>query len=207
MLVSEAIANLAKTELKMLKVATDSAAVMGYINEAVLELHKRFNLWEAEATITQPDTTTLSYTLDGVDANVDIDLSDKILLVINKIWDPDGTELELNDEDDETSPATPRYNVIEFQEAIALDAYSVTYRASPLDRALVTETIELPPSLFEAMYFYVGFRAHVSQRGSKEFENDTHFKRYDQACDRVQKLGLIVADSYHSHKFYDSCFP
>jgi hypothetical protein len=180
---------------------------MGYINEAILELYKRFNLWQAEATIVQPDDTTLSYALDGVDANVTIDLSDHILLVIDKMYDPDSQEMELNDEDDAASASTPQYNVIEFPEAVALDEYSVIYRASPIDSTAVGDTLVLPPALLEPLYFYCGFRAHVSQKGSKELENDTHFKRYIQSCDRAQALGMVVSDSLHSHKFFDTIFP
>ena len=95
MLASEAITNLSNTELKQLAVKSDTAAVLGYLNEAIQELHKVFNLWQDEAIITQVDAVTL-YKLDGVDVNVAIDLSDKILLMISEAYDYDGGELSLN---------------------------------------------------------------------------------------------------------------
>ena len=204
MLVSEAITNLSATELKQLSVKTDNAACLVYLNEAVLELHKRFNLWQEEALITQPDDSTLSYTLEEADANVTIDLSDHIVLVIDKIYDPDQTELGLNDEDDPESVATPKYNVVEFTQAEAADVYNVIYRASPIAMTAVGDTIDIPPALHEAMYFYVGFRAHVSQKGNKELENGTHFKRFQDSCDRAAALGMVVQDSLHAHKFAQS---
>ena len=70
-----------------------------------------------------------------------------------------------------------------------------------------TDTIDLPPILEEAMYFYVGFRAHVSQKGSKEMENNTHFERFINACNRVESLGLIVAESMTPHKFDGLTYP
>ena len=83
MLASEAIANLLTTELKQLKVGTDTPTVLGYLNQAVLELHKEFNIWQDDATITHATGVTL-YKLDGADPNVVIDLSDKQLLLISE---------------------------------------------------------------------------------------------------------------------------
>jgi len=207
MLASAAITKLSNAELKQLSVKTDNDAVLGYLNDAVLELHKRFNLWQEEALITQPDADTLSYDLDGVDVNVTIDLSDHILLLIDKVYDPDSSEVSLNDEDDPYGAATPRYNRVEFPEAVADDVYSVIYRGAPIDMTVVGDTILLPPALFEPMYFYVGFRAHVSQKGSKDLENNTHFQRYLDSCNRAEALGLVVQDSLHPHKFCNNVYP
>jgi len=205
MLVSEAITALSNTELKQLAVKTDTTAVIGYLNEAVKELHKRFNLWQDEAVITHADGVTL-YKLDGVDANVSIDLSDKILLLISEAFDPDGSTLSLNDEDDQCGAVTPKYNYVEFPEdgLMVGEEFPVIFRASPLPLTAVGDTIDLTPVLEEAMYFYVGFRAHVSQKGAKEFENNTHFERFLNALERVTRQGLIVAESTVSHKFYQS---
>lgn len=209
MLVSEAITHLRNTELKQLSaVANDDAAMIGFLNEAVLELHKRFNLWQDEAIITIA-AGTASYKLDGIDPNVTIDLSDKQLTVITALYDPEGIPLRLNDEDDPNCAVTPKYNVVEFpvDEIDALDQYSVLFRAAPLDMTAVGDPIDLPPTLFEPMYFYVGFRAHVGQRGAKENENDTHFKRFLNSCDRVDALGQVVPDSVQTHKLGFNHYP
>lgn len=208
MLASEAITNLNNTELKQLSVKTDTAAVIGYLNEAIKALHKRFNLWQDEAVITHLAATTL-YKLDGIDSNVVIDLSDKELLLISEAYDYDGDELSLNDEDDTYGAVTPKYNWVEFPlDGLAVgEEFSIIYRAAPLAMTADTETIDLPPVLEEAMYFYVGFRAHVSQKGTRDTEHDVHFKHYQEACDRVAALGLIVAESMVPHKFADLTYP
>lgn len=202
MLVSEAITNLKNTELKQLAVNTDDAAMIGYLNEAVKALHKRFNLWQDEAIITHATDVTL-YKLDGIDANVAIDLSDKELLVISEAYDYTGAELSLNDEDDLYGAVTPKYNWVEFpSDGLAVgEDFSIIFRAAPLAMTATTDPIDLPPVLEEAMYFYAGFRAHVSQKGDKRVENETHKERYEQACGEVQALGLIVAESTVAHKF------
>lgn len=208
MLASEAISNLSNTELKQLYAKTDTAAMLGYLNEAVLELHKKFDLWQDDCTITHATGVTL-YKLDGIDANVTIDLSDKQILVITEGFDYDGEPLSLNDEDDSFGAVTPKYNWVEFPpDGLAVgEDFSIIFRAAPLNMSADTETVDLPPTLFEAMYFYVAFRAHASQKGTKDTENMNHFKKYLDSCERVEAQGLIVADSLVAHKFSDLTYP
>ncbi len=208
MLASEAITNLSNSEMKQLYAKTDNTAMIGYLNEAILALHKRFNLWQDEAIVTHA-TDVVQYKLDGIDPNVAIDLSDKKLLLITEAYDYEGTELSLNDEDDIYGAVTPKYNWIEFPLAgLAVgEDFSFIFRAAPLDMTAVTDTIDLPPTLEEAMYFYVAFRAHASQKGTKETENMNHFAKFNDSCDRAQALGLIVAESVVSHKFADTTYP
>ena len=208
MLASEAITSLNQTELKQLSVKADNTAVLGYLNEAVKALHKRFNLWQDEAVITHVDATTL-YKLDGTDGNVAIDLSDKQLLLISEAYDYDGEELSLNDEDDTYGAVTPKYNWVEFPlDGLAVDEeFSIIYRAAPLAMTAVGDTIDLTPVLEEAMYYYVGFRAHVSQKATRDTEHNVHYKRYIDECDRVAALGLIVAESTVAHKFDGLTYP
>jgi len=208
MLASAAITKLANTELKQLSVKTDTAAVLGYLNEAILELHKRFNIWQDSAIITHATGVT-SYALDGVDVNVTIDLSDKILLLITDAIDYLGDEMTINDEDNEFGIVTPKYNIVEFtlDELVVGEDFDILFRAAPIDMTADTDTIDLPPTLYEAMYFYAGFRAHVSQKGTEDTENNSHFKRFINACNRVQAQGLIVAETMVPHKFSGLTYP
>jgi len=209
MLVSKAIARIRQTELKQLSATSiTDAIIIEYLNEAVLELHKRFNIWQDSAIITHA-TDVISYDLDGVDANVAIDLSDKQLLLITDAIDYLGDEMTINDEDDEFGVVTPKYNIVEFAlaELVVGEDFDILFRAAPLDMTAVGDTIDLPPTLLEAMYFYVGFRAHVSQKGNKELENNTHFMRFLDACERVQAQGLISAESMEPHKFSGLTYP
>ncbi len=209
MLASKAISRLRETELKQLSSASlTDAVILEYLNEAVLELHKRFNIWQDTAVITHA-TAVVSYTLDGNDVNVAMDLSDKQLILITDAIDYLGDEMTINDEDNEFGIVTPKYNIVEFSlaELVVDEDFDILFRAAPLDMSAVSDEIDIPPTLFEAMYFYAGFRGHVSQKGSKESENDVHFKRFLNACDRVQGLGLIVAESSVPHKFAGLTYP
>jgi hypothetical protein len=214
MLASEAITNLSATELKQLSVRSDNAAMLIYLNEAVEELHKEFNLWQDEAIITYALGTT-RYVLDGVDANVTIDLSDKKLLLITDAYDYDGTDMGVNDEDDLYGIVTPQYNVVEFPPDYEEDdtdltagaEFSILYRAAPIDMTDVSDTIVLPPTLTQCMYRYAAFRAYASQNNKGETESNVHFKRYQFEVDRVKKLGLISPESMHGHQFSEGNYP
>ena len=120
-----------------------------------------------------------------------------------------GDVLSLNDEDDQFGAVTPKYNIVEFtlEELVPTEDFVILFRAGPLDMVADTETIDLPPTLFEAMYFYVGFRAHVSQKGTRDTENQNHFTRFIDACNRVEAQGLIVAESTVPHKFAGLTYP
>ncbi len=209
MLASLAISRLRQTELKQLSAASlTDAVILEYLNESVLELHKRFNIWQDGAIITHA-TAVVSYALDGIDVNVAIDLSDKQLILITDATDYLGDEMTINDEDNEFGIVTPKYNIVEFSlaELVVGEDFDILFRAAPLDMTATSDTIDLPPTLFEAMYFYAGFRGHVSQKGTKDTENNTHFKRFLNACDRVQGQGLIVAESSVPHKFSGLTYP
>lgn len=214
MLASDAITNLSATELKQLAVTSDNAAMLIYLNEAIQELHSEFNLWQDEAIIAY-SIGTYSYALDGVDANVTIDLSDKKLLFITDAYDYDGEVMRINDEDDVFGIVTPQYNVVEFpddyededDELTEGAEFSILFRAAPIDMTATGDTIVLPPTLHQAMYRYAAFRAYSSQKNIEgQSESDVHYKRYVAEINRIKRLGLVTAESMHSHKF-DQSYP
>ena len=214
MLASEAITNLSATELKQLAVRTDNAAMLIYLNEAIKELHKEFNLWQDEAIITYTLGTT-SYALDGVDANVTINLSDKELLFVTDVYDFDGTEMGINDEENAFSVVTPQYNIIEFasdyeteeQDIAEGSEFSVLFRAAPIAMTAVGDPIVLPPALEQAMYRYAAFRAYASQNNKGDNEADKHFSRYERELGKIRTNGLITPETTVQNKFNGLTYP
>lgn len=214
MLVETAIDILKEAELKQLEIKNDKPAVLGYINSAILEIYKRFNLWEEEAVITIVDGT-VNYVLDGVDANVAMDLSDHNYLFVEQVWlEPDATVeeevedclLTLNDRRDPNGVDTPKYNRVKIHvhpDSVLLDARTlkVVYRAAPI--ALLSEkaAIPLPPQFDECLYSYVGYRGHGSVTGDEKTENNTHYKRFVASCNQVVFQGLYIQDDLASNKF------
>lgn len=208
MIVSDAITRLANTELKQLSVKTDTAAMLVYLNEAVLALHTRFNLWEDEATLVHATGVT-EYDLDGVDGNVTIDLSDKQMIAITRGVDFNDDEIKINDPNDAYLTTTPKYNKLKFAlaELEVGETFTFTFRASPLDMTIVGDTINIPPQLNECLYTYVSFLGHVSQTGDAQSESNMHFKRYLHACDRAEGTGLINTTQLDSGKFEYTTYP
>jgi len=200
MIVSEAIDLLQKGELKQLNIKDDTAAIIGFINLGILELYKRFPLWEAEATITQA-TGVSTYTLEEADANVDIDLSDHSLIKIQKVYDEDDLPYVINNEKDEDSISTPKYNQIKVATIVPDYEMNVIYRASPIFLTTVRQTIPLPSQFYEALFLYVAFKGQLSVKSGIKEENNTHYIRFEASCDRIKMEGLGVENDMESSKF------
>ena len=217
MIISEAIDLLQETELKQLKLKVDKAVVTGFLNSAILAIYKRFNLWEAEASITIAAATTL-YDLDGVDANVTIDLSDHQFLFTEEVWliadetYEEDEKLTINDRRAINGVHTPKFNRIRISnhdDTVLLTdrVLKVIYRGAPLSLTNEKAVIPLPPQFQEPLFHYVGFRAHGSVKGDEKSENNTHFRRFEKSCDRIVFDGLYNQDSMTSVKFDDSGMP
>jgi hypothetical protein len=203
--VSAAIALLKEGELKQLAVKDDVDAVTGYINLGILEIHKRFNLWQEEAKITMLEGVT-RYALDGIDPNVGIDLTDHDVVMVDEAYTPAGDLLSLNDEKDPYGIFTPKPHVIEVLVPIITGDVSIIYRASPKFLVHETQTIPLPPQFLEALFNYVGWRGHGSVKGDIKSENNTHYMRFEQSIKIIKENGLVAADDMASNKFEDRGF-
>lgn len=205
MIISTAIDLLVESELKQLSVKNDKTAIRGFINSGILEIYKRFNLWEVEAVITMVAGTQL-YTLDGNDSNVSIDLSDHDFLMIEEVWlvsddDLDDKKLSLNDKLDKDGVLTPKYNQVNVTTEIDTRLLTVIYRASPKFLTNEKADIPLPPQFNEALFNYVGYRGHGSVKGDIKSENNTHYMRFEASCSRVKLEGLYNQDTLASNKF------
>lgn len=205
MLISDAIALLKSAELKQLSVKNNDKAIMGFINFGILELYKRFNLWEKEFLITQV-TDVLIYDLDGTDLNVTMDLTDHQFMMVERMFDEDDFQMVLNDDTDKESIITPRYNQVEFTKTLDDTEISGIYRAAPVFLDNEKDTIPLPPQFFEALFHYVGYRGHGSVKGDIKSENNSHYMRFEKSCDRVKYDGLFIQDDLVSSKFVDRGF-
>jgi len=207
MLVSEAITQLKTSEVKQLGLKDSDADILGFINFGILELYKRFPLWEAEAVITQA-TDVVLYTLADGAANVVIDLSDHNLLTILKVWDEDDNFYIINNEKDPDSLKTPKYNQLKVAAASVVDGYVMTvdYRAAPLFLTSVSDVIPLPVQFLEALFTYVGYKGQSSVKVGVKDENNAHYIRFEAACERIKTEGLFAGNDLESTKFEQSTY-
>jgi hypothetical protein len=199
MLVSEIINLASSSELRQLSVRTDTNAVIGFINLGMLELHKRFTLKAEEAIITLQDGKTL-YTLDGTDTDVSITNPDNFLIAI-ECYDESGKLVPVNDERNLLGIMTPSYNTIEVINVTDGAKLSVIYRSSVPFSTAVTDNVALPPQLLESLLHYIGYRGNTTVSADIKAENNTHYMRFDQSCQRVIDQGLVLSDDMESYKF------
>ncbi len=206
--ISYVIALAKKAELKQLGIAEDDDAILGYLNLGVLEIHKRLPLIQSKAVITIA-AGKLSYSLDGTDTDVVIDLTRNDLLMVNEIYDTEYENLPINDKQDASSVRMAEYNVIEFP-ADTLEVAStltVAYRAAPKAATdAATGTVPLPPQFLEALLHYIGYRAHGSLKGDTKFENNAHYIRFEKSMKTIESRGLFSEEELSSAKFDDRGF-
>ena len=207
MLVSEIIDLAQNAELKQLAVKSDPVAIRGYINMGILEIHKRFNLIQQQAIINMVDGVN-EYMLDGNDVNVQMNLGNNSYLMIDEAYDYDGEQLYINDENEICSISTPAFNKVEVPDTVLTPTQSLNliYRAAPAFLTADTDAIPLPPQFFEALLHYIGYRGHSSLRGDREYENNTHYMRFENSCNQIKADGLYIDDSLKSHKFENRGF-
>jgi hypothetical protein len=204
MLVSQIIDLAASSELRNLAVRTDTAAVIGFINLGMLELHKRFTLRSEEAIITMRDGKSL-YSLDGTDPDVVI-TNPADFIVIVECSDEVGDVLSINDESNALGIMTPSYNTVEIINVTDGARLSVIYRSSVAFITSRTDNVVLPPQLLESLLNYIGYRGNSTITADARAENNTHYMRFEHSCQRVLDNGLISEDDMKSYKFEEKGF-
>lgn len=198
-------------ELKALSTndKTDSV-IVDYVNLALIALYSRFQLSTGEAIITlRPDIPKTIYTMSSTDTDVLVDgnpITDTEFMSVISVWNEDGTRAGLNDEKDPLSVYTVSYNQLQIP-LLANNGYvSVIYRKNPElvvfeddgNKRAIDKIVPIPLQLLEPMLHYIGYRAHGSVNGNISTENNTHYMRYEVACDRVAAQGILTADDVNS---------
>ena len=196
----EAIELLQNSELKQVSVKDDTNAMLGFINLAILEIYKRFDLWNAEAVITQVDGTD-TYTLVESDTNVTIDLSDNKFLHILSIKDANGDEYSVESKTDEFKITMPKYDQIKVHTVVPGSSMYIVYKAAPLFITADTEEIQLPYQFIEPMMLYAGYKGQASIKSGVKEENNTQYMRFEASCNRIELEGLFNQDDLQSTKF------
>lgn len=205
---STVIAQARGGELKSLSVKDKTnEVIVDYINLALIALYGRFQLATQEAIITlRPDIPKTIYTLSSEDPDVMVDgmaMDDSSFMNIISVWNEDGTKAGLNDVKDPYSVFTVSYNQIQVPLLDGNTYLSVIYRCNPklveyVEGKEDTTMVPIPMQLLEALLHYIGYRAHGSVNGNLTTENNTHYMRFEAACDRAKADGILTADDVDS---------
>jgi hypothetical protein len=205
------IGGLIPSELESEPDPANYTKIISHVNMGMTELYKRFFLLSREIYIQQYEeielyqlhsnfnqtnvasTEPIKYILDTPDNPF---LDD--LLKIEQVYDEVGCLLPLNDISEEFSVFTPSYRSVQIPYPKNENVFAVQYRADHPRIVWDQETmpidieIDIPQSLYEALLFYVGSRAHTSMGGDGGAEGGMYWQKFNQSCEDVMRLGLQV---------------
>jgi len=186
--------------------------IMSHINRALTKLYSRFLLSSKETYIEQSEAIA-EYILDARYAqsniNSPIDIADRYIadssaypfeddvLKIEQCYDELGNILFLNDPTEALSLFTPSFRSIQMPYPNDFNVVAVQYRAShpkllyTPDEDAEDILVAVPESLYEALLYYVAYRASPQPIGGVDGAQ-TFLQLYEQACQAVEKQGLYI---------------
>jgi hypothetical protein len=180
------------------------STLVGFINMANLEIHKRFQILQKE----------LVFNLGSGSRVFDLPLD--YLYVVDAAFE-DGTPISINNENVEIRDGID-YNVsLMFPAPFKLiikgidedrrGRVSLIYIASPPKVETITDFMELPEAFTEALVNYVAYRCHLSISAKAEDENNSFFARFEASIRTVKQLGLGTQDDLsHSNNLFTRGF-
>jgi len=190
------------------------ALVIDAINKGLVALFTRFSLIEKEVIIRAYDNQTL-YPLKRRYADQDptvvtqkfiADTADEPfhedIVKILGIFDEEGSEMLLDDPDPSCIMFRPKPTTLQITQPVTGNSYSVIYQGyhpKILNNPL-TQEIEIPPIMQEALECYVAYRIMNPMNGQEHSAKALeHFQRYELLCQEIienDTLGLsLAADS------------
>jgi len=195
--------------------------IISYINLGMTEIYKRFFLKSREIYVQQHEEISTyllhsDYSLANtassiaeseryiIDTAADPFLDD--ILKVEEVYDEEGVKIPLNDITEDLSIYTPTFRSIQVPYPDDEVTVSVQYRANhPRITADVTTDaddieVHIPNSLYEALLYFVGSRAHRATNMEKSADYWQMFKR---SVDDVERLGLEVQGEPGDWRFDD----
>jgi hypothetical protein len=119
------------------------------------------------------------------------------LLLIVAIYDEEGSEIALNDENDQYSLFTVGHNVISHPYPDSANAITVLYKCIapkiPLDSA-DTVDIDIPLQFVEALLNYVSYRTFAAINMNSA-ETINYYAKFEASCALINNVGLWHKDN------------
>jgi hypothetical protein len=184
MKVSDAIRVLKYAELSQLKVKDDVEGVITFLDSGILEIHKRVALLKGSAVIT-PVEGKFEYSLGGADTDVVLPHAGAVL-VATEAFDAAGCELPLNKRQDEDTIKTTTLDTILLPNTTnSGEVVFITCQMTPTSLEDEESDIPIPQQLIEALFHYVGYRAHTAMTGSGKDEAYVNYVRFENSIKKV----------------------
>lgn len=176
--------------------------VIDAINEGLIRLYTRFILNQKDVVICLRShinyyhlnsiySETL-YPQDGVEIPYILDLPGEVfvndVLKILSVYDYEGTELPLNDNNHSNSVFTPKFDVVQVPEPVTGKLINVVYQAKHILLSVgdPLEEIVLPEPLYGALEAYVAHLlfADINSDDSK-VKSDKQLLKFEQICSEI----------------------
>lgn len=195
--------------------------IVSYINLGMTEIYKRFFLRSVEISL-QEHAEIATYLLhsDYSLANTASAIAESEryiidtaaapfvddILKIEEVYDEDGVLIPLNDINEALSVYTPTYRSIQVPYPDDDTTISIQYRANHprITATVATEAatidVAIPNSLYEALLYFVGSRAHRPTNVEKSAD---YWQMFKKSCADVERLGLEVQGEGTNWRFDD----
>lgn len=176
------------------------ARIYGYINRALAEMNKIFDLNQGVINITLHENKCKYF------------ISDRSLVKILEVYDKDGVELPLNKEDNLDSVFIPAFNILEYHGDSAPDKngtrpiLSVVFLKSFDKVTSSTTSIPVSDLLMEPILAYIAYLAFSGIIQEGETPSNSYYKRYLAALDRARAYDVQPTDEVNENKLFNRGF-
>jgi hypothetical protein len=190
-LVNSELASLAINDLTK---PTNEAKVLSYLNRSLAEVNKEFLLNQAEYIIHLKPDQAKYY------------INDEKLIKIIGAYNSVGTELSLNDENDQKNTVyIPEYNVIEYYGVnnatkVIEDFLSIIYLKGLATVTSSLDTIRVNEAMTECITSYVGYLAHAALPKNSGNAAGAYFQKYLASVVKTKELNIVPESLYVSTK-------
>lgn len=184
-------------------------AIISFLNQGLTDLYSKYPLVEKQVIIQQyPQISIYKLTREYARTNFKSEQLHKYILdtpfepfqedilQITGTFDEFGHEVPLNDDNNPHSWFLSSYNTIQIPNANENETAFITYKAKhryiePTTEDM-TQNIELPPCLEEALFTYIAYKCLVSM-GSQDTVQQAQFylQKYEQLCNTVKELNTL----------------
>lgn len=187
------------SELNGLGIASNTSAILGFLNLGVLELYKRFTLKVEEYVIEL---------LDGEDM---YQMPADFMWLIAAYGEVDirSTEtvnvLPVNEEDNPLSINTVGWDRIQIPVAVNGAYISIIYAASPIlyTEDTIDHNIDIPPQMVEVLLAYIGYKANAAIDAGVQTEDSVWYQRFEHGCDKLREYSMFNSDDMFMNKRID----
>lgn len=187
MLIQEIITLAKHSELNSVAVKNDNSAIVAFINLAMTELYKQFNL----------SVYTLQVTPTHKDYVSELPINFMYAIRCHRIEIKNNKEVEveipINETYEEEYISFINFKQVKFSEKLANKKIYITYNVKPLPYTTndLNKEIDLPDVLIPCLLHYLGYKAHLGVRSDGQSETNAHYMRYINSIKEAKNSGML----------------